>query len=102
MVLTSISFRCSRRGDGDAEGLADGIEVGTNVRRSRAMGLIFIGGDGHGVSSIVGFRGTDCHGVRRTMRHSTFDDIQKGKGRALASEWVNDTRQSTPEKSISR
>jgi len=45
---------------------------------------------------------TDRHGVRRGMRHSTFNDIQMGKGRSFASEWVNDTRQSTPEKSISR
>jgi hypothetical protein len=33
-----------------------GSKSGGHVRRSRAMGLIIMGGDGHGVSSIVGVR----------------------------------------------
>jgi hypothetical protein len=46
--------------------------------------------------------GTDRHGMRRSMRRLTFDDVQRGKGRALVSGWVYDARQSTREKFISR
>jgi hypothetical protein len=86
--------------DGDAEGLADGIEVGTHVRRSRMMGLIMGGG-------YVASRPSSGFGnrpSRRATNHATFDvrRSHKGRGRALASEWVNDARQSTPETRTSR
>jgi hypothetical protein len=70
-----------------------------DTRSLSKAGLIM--GGGHGLVHRR-ISGTDRHGVRRSMRRLTFDDVQRGKGRALASGLVYDARQSTQEKCISR